>query len=80
MGNLSGSRVYLCGAVEVESDPNNWRSLIRPFLKEFDLVVLNPLLKPAWMPVVDGKVQREFRECLLKWAGLYRTSRDTECS
>ena len=66
MGNLAGSRVYLCGAVEVESDPNNWRALITPALEMFGLVVLNPLIKPPWMPAVDGKAQRAFKESLIQ--------------
>lgn len=62
MGLLKNSRVYLCGAVEAEDNPHNWRNIITPQLEKLGITVLNPLVKPGWMPKMDGHRQRDVRQ------------------
>ena len=44
---LSGSRVYLCGAMDRAADGGEgWRKEITPVLENFNMVVINPINKP----------------------------------
>lgn len=47
VGRLTGSRVYLAGAIDCSPDKGReWRNDITPFLKNFGIHVINPLNKP----------------------------------
>lgn len=61
MGTLEGKRIYLGGPVESYDGAQDWRQQITPKLTSLGLTVLNPLIKPNWMPNVDGKTQRDMR-------------------
>jgi hypothetical protein len=63
-GLLKNVRVYLGGAVESHHSPNGWRTTISKPLETLGMVVLNPLLKPAWMPQIDAAQQRKMKETL----------------
>jgi hypothetical protein len=68
MGKLKGKRIYLGGPVEacgLDLTPaQDWRQQITPKLSRLGLTVLNPLIKPAWMPNIDGKGQCDMRSKL----------------
>lgn len=61
MGTLEGKRIYLGGPVESYDGAQDWRQQITPKLTSLGLTVLNPLIKPNWMPNVDCKAQRDMR-------------------
>jgi nucleoside 2-deoxyribosyltransferase len=51
MMKLSGTRVYLAGAVEHNFDNAvSWRDSITAKLKQYNITVYNPLVKPQWLP------------------------------
>lgn len=57
MNLLSGARFYLAGPVE-SAGISYWRRDLTPLLVEhFGAVVWDPLVKPGWMPDVDGAAQ-----------------------
>ena len=64
MGTLEGKRIYLGGPVESYDGAQDWRQQITPKLTSLGLTVLNPLIKPNWMPNVDCKAQRDMRALL----------------
>lgn len=64
MNLLRGVKVYLGGPVEASLDPNNWRNSITTILEKMEMIVLNPLVKPTWMPPVDGVRQNELKHIL----------------
>ncbi len=49
MGNLEGTRAYLCGPVEFDSKANTWRDRIVPDLEDLGVIIFNPLDKRKWM-------------------------------
>ena len=56
---------YLAGAVELHNTPENWRQQITPKLQKLHIEVHNPLIKPPWMPQIDGKKQKNMKQKLL---------------
>lgn len=58
MNFLKNTSAYLCGPIESSVNPKRWREEITPKLKKIKINVLNPLVKPGWMPHVDGETQR----------------------
>lgn len=64
MGTLEGKRIYLGGPVESYDGAQDWRQQITPKLTSLGLTVLNPLIKPNWIPNVDCKAQRDMRALL----------------
>lgn len=64
--NLHRTRVYLSGCVEASNDPNSWRIQITPLLENMGIIVLNPLIKPDWMPQITAQQQRAMKEKLIK--------------
>lgn len=57
--------MYLCGAIEVHQDPHSWRNQITSPLEALDIAVLNPLVKPKWVPQIDAGGQRAMCDKLL---------------
>lgn len=51
MNKLSGTSVYLAGAVEHNFDNAlSWRDNLTDKLKQYNVTVYNPLVKPSWLP------------------------------
>jgi nucleoside 2-deoxyribosyltransferase len=64
MNCLKGVRIYLAGPVESERIPEAWREKIQIPLQKLGMTVLNPLVKPVWVPNVTGERQLELRMAL----------------
>jgi hypothetical protein len=64
MGLLNNSTVYLSGAVEAHQDPNSWRNQLSIKLKELGIKAYNPLIKPFWVPQIDGHTQASWKSVL----------------
>ena len=66
MGKLSGTRVYLVGAMDRAPDGGKkWREKATPVLKEMGIKVLNPCKKPIDIGLEDEdgrKKRREYRK------------------
>lgn len=63
--NLNKTRVYLSGCVESSNDPYSWRTEITPQLENMGIIVLNPLIKPKWMPQINAQQQLEMKKKLI---------------
>lgn len=66
MNTLKNVKIYLCGPIEADLCASNWRKDITGKLENLGMTVLNPLVKPSWMPNVTGERQRELKENLEK--------------
>jgi hypothetical protein len=66
---LKRTRAYLAGSVESSDDPGNWRDEITPRLTKLGITVLNPLVKPSWLPKIDGEGQRELNKGITSGSG-----------
>ena len=65
MGCLEGSRAYLCGAVEAAGDPNSWRDEFTNLSKNLNLRIINPMVKPGWVPPISPTWQIKAKEIVL---------------
>ena len=52
--------------MEKDNDPFSWRNAIAPQLEDLGIIVLNPLIKPTWLPKMSGSDQDNLRESLTK--------------
>jgi hypothetical protein len=64
MGLLNNSTVYLSGAVEAHQDPDSWRNQLTVKLKELGIKAYNPLIKPFWVPDIDGPTQASWKSTI----------------
>ena len=65
MNCLKGVRIYLAGPVESERIPDVWRKEVQIPLQKLGMIVLNPIIKPIWVPNVTGERQLELKMALL---------------
>jgi hypothetical protein len=64
MGILSGSTVYLAGAVEAADNPHNWRHTISTRLRNLNITPWNPLIKPWWFSDITVEEQRSWKDLI----------------
>jgi hypothetical protein len=62
MGMLQNCSIYLSGAIEAHQSPTTWRNQLTPKLKKMGMIVYDPLVKPTWMPQVDGAEQASWKK------------------
>ena len=59
---LKGVSVYLSGAIEACQDKGKtWRQRMTPFLEGLGLQIWDPLVKPYWVPPIDGVRQASWK-------------------
>lgn len=64
MNLLAGTRVYLAGPVEHDPGAVSWRQKITERLNEFNVVVYDPLVKPAWLDPICKLNPQLYRQAL----------------
>jgi len=67
MDKLKNTTAYLAGPVESSKDPNNWRKEASTKLKTLNITPWDPLIKPRWVPQIDGKAQAKMKEDIPKY-------------
>lgn len=64
MNLLAGTRVYLAGPVEHDPGAVSWRQQITERLKQFNVVVYDPLVKPTWLDPICKLNPQLYRQAL----------------
>lgn len=63
-GILNNTSVYLSGPIECVENGADWRLAITPQLEELGIRVFDPLVKPSWIPDINGEKQASQKKIL----------------